>query len=455
MGAGPLEHRYGPRGTCREFFASRASEIVLSGPAGTGKSRACLEKLFVMALKYPGMRGIIVRKTAVSLTWSALVTWNKQVIAEALLNGTVEWFGGNAQEPAQYRFANGSVIVVGGMDKPTKIMSTEYDVAYVQEATEFTLTDWESLLSRLRNGVMPYQQLMADCNPDRPTHWLYLRAQTGDCVMLHTRHQDNPLYFDDAGRMTERGRSYIVDKLGKLSGVRRSRLLDGLWVAAEGLVYDEFNPNVHLRDPFSLEHDTPGRQRLPQSWPRYWVVDFGFVHPFVWQCWAVNQYGELILYREVHHTRRIVEDHAATIKRVTRKSDGSWREPMPAAIICDHDAEDRATLERHLGMNTQPARKSVSDGIQAVKERMKVDPTTGRPRILLCRDSLVEIDRERAEQGKPTSTVDEVPGYVWDTSTSKAKDFPLKVDDDGMDCMRYMVAYLDLQPKPRADRFVG
>src|SRR4051794_32447073 len=107
-------HRYEPRGAARAVLESRAPEILLSGPAGTGKSRACLEKLHLQALKYPRMRGLIVRKTQTSLGSTALVTWRKQVAAEAIENGTLRWYGGSAEQAPQYQYRNGSTISVGG-----------------------------------------------------------------------------------------------------------------------------------------------------------------------------------------------------------------------------------------------------------------------------------------------------------------------------------------------------
>ena len=135
---------------------------MISGPAGAGKSRACLEKLHGVALANPGMRGLIVRKTAASLTSSALVTWKRDVIPEAVEAKGVWFYGGSAEEPPQYRYENGSVVSIGGMDKASKIMSTEYDIAYVQEATELTEDDWQALTSRMRNGVVSFQQILAD-----------------------------------------------------------------------------------------------------------------------------------------------------------------------------------------------------------------------------------------------------------------------------------------------------
>lgn len=100
MTATVTEHVYEPRGASRALFECRAPEVLVSGPAGTGKSRGCLEKLHLMALVNPGMRGLIVRKTAVSLTSTALDTWEKHVVPEALSAGLVSWFGGSAREPA-------------------------------------------------------------------------------------------------------------------------------------------------------------------------------------------------------------------------------------------------------------------------------------------------------------------------------------------------------------------
>lgn len=60
--------------------------------------------------------------------------------------------------------------------------------------------------------------------------------------------------------------------------------------------------------------------------------------------------------------------------------------------------------------------------------------------LALMRDSVVEIDFSQREAGKPTSTIEEIPNYVWDLSMGKsAREAPLKEGDDGCDAMRYEV----------------
>lgn len=429
--------RYEPRGAAADLFATRDSEVCIVGAAGTGKSLACLFREHLVALANPTFRGLIVRKTAVSLTSTTLVTFKKKVVPEAVRAGLVRWYGGSQQEAAGYYYDNGAVILVGGMDKPEKIMSSEYDMVFADEATELTLDDWEAISTRLRNGGLSWQQQIAAANPAHPTHWLKQRADEGKLKMLTSVHRDNPRFVNADGSLTPDGVGYMA-KLDALTGVRRLRLKDGLWAAAEGLIYEGFDPTVHV---------------VPQSviraeWDRWWVVDFGYTNPFVLQCWAVDPDGRLYLYREIYKTKRLVEDHARDILNIVAPK-GQWIEPRPRGIICDHDAEDRATLERHLGMSTSAAHKTVKDGLQAGQARLR-PAGDGRPRLYLCQDAVVERDPALAEAKKPCSTVEEIVGYVWDAAPGKpTKEAPVKLDDHGMDAMRYVVAELDLGARPR------
>lgn len=424
---------YEPWGAAKELLHCRADEVLMAGPAGTGKSRACLEKLHYLMLLNPGARGLIVRKTAVSLTNTALVTFDKRVAAEALETGLVVWYGGSQREPAQYRYANGSTINVGGMDKATRVMSAEYDVVYVQEATELSEDDWEMLTTRLRNGKISFQQMIADCNPDAPIHWLKRRADEGKTTMLPSKHEDNPLLFTRSGEMTTEGQTYMA-KLDALTGVRYQRLRHGRWVAAEGAIYEEWSP-VHLIDPFEI----------PWEWPRFWSVDFGFTNPMVIQRWAEDPDGRLYMYAEHYRTQRTVDQHAADVLRDVTDEHGNWTEPKPQNILCDHDAEGRVVFGRALGLVTTAANKKVLDGIQAVQRRLR-EAGDGRPRLYIFRDACRERDSFLVDAAKPACTADEIPGYVWKDGI---KEEPVKENDHGADALRYLVADRDLRGEAR------
>lgn len=326
------------------------------------------------------------------------------------------------------------MIDFGGMDKASKIMSSEYDIIAVPEATELTDNDWESLTTRLRWGKIPYQQMIGDCNPSFPKHWLKQRANAGKLAMLESRHEDNPSLWDGSG-WTPKGAAYI-SKLDALTGARYLRLRKGIWAAAEGMVYSDYDAAVHLID----------RVDIPREWHRIWTVDFGFTNPFVWQAWARDGDGRIYRYKEIYRTQRLVEDHA---KEIRIACEG---EPYPVAIICDHDAEDRATLERHLGMLTGGAYKAIHRGIQAVQARMK-KARDNKPRIFFLRDSLTETDEALRDAHLPTCTEEEIESYSWPTNTTgRNGETPIDKDNHGMDAMRYAVAFFDsLASEPMRD----
>lgn len=392
-------------GAAEELMYNRSPEVLLSGPAGTGKSRALLEKVYFCMLKWPRSRALIVRKTRASLTHTGVVTFEQKVLPPGT---TIK----RHTLTDSYALPNGSVIALGGMDNYLRIMSTEYDMIAVLESTELEENDWEALSTRLRNNVMPFQQLIGDCNPGPPTHWLKKRADRQALLMLESRHEDNPTVTAD----------YLA-KLDALTGVRKQRLRYGIWAAAEGLVYEAFDPRIHVIDRFEI----------PADWRRFRAIDFGYTNPFSCQWWAIDPDGRMYLYREIYWTQRLVEDHAAEILRLSASE-------QIEVTVADHDAEDRATLERH-GIRTIAAYKAVQEGIQAVQERLR-PAGDGKPRLFILRDSLVARDPELG--AKPTSVLEELPAYVWAKAAhGETKEVPVKKDDHGADCLRYAVAYAD------------
>ena len=61
-----------------------------------------------------------------------------------------------------------------------------------------------------------------------------------------------------------------------------------------------------------------------------------------------------------------------------------------------------------------------------------------------CATAWLELDQELVERKLPTCTEDEVEGYVWDTSHGQKRgEQPVKENDHGCDCMRYLVMHVD------------
>jgi hypothetical protein len=455
---------YRPSPNALKLFYDKSQMVGLCGPAGTGKSRACLEKAHLLAEKYPGCRILLCRQTRASMTQTTLWTYETEVLPPSH-----ECRDGLKRSHRQsYNYNNRSEVVVGGLDDVQKIMSSQYDFVYLQEAIEAGSNDVEMIMTRLRNGVIPYQQLLFDCNPTYPLHWLNQGALAGQFTMYSSHHEDNPRMWEEApahvqepceewpavspdkrvGRWTAYGLDYL-SKLDKLTGSRHKRLRLGKWASAEGAVHQEWDADVHMVKCASF----------PATWRRVWHVDFGFTNPFSWGCWAVDYDGRMHLEHEVYMTEVLLEDHVQSIldccgwtRRIMGRLTPTRQDatPLPYAIVCDHDAEGRATLEKLLPqLRVEKAYKSISDGLQAVSSRLK-PAGDGRPRLFFREGALWQVDQKLLDAKKPTCLVQEFDAYVWAQDSRKVaaqqgalKDVPADEYNHGMDGMRYAVCFED------------
>jgi PBSX family phage terminase large subunit len=424
------------RGAILELAACTDFECGIDGPAGTGKTFGILYYIHMLLLKYAGAKFLVARKYNTDLAGSAMATYRDNVMDE---RERVVYFGGNKIRPAEFMYPNGSELVVNGLDKPGKVKSMEFDGIYINEATECSLDDIEFCrmrLGRRRKVKLPRKQLIMDFNPDAPTHFLNQRMNEGVTRRIPSRHEDNPFLWDAKTQdWTPEGREYIFGILGGLTGVRLARYRYGIWAASENTVFE---------DSFDRARNVVKRFPIPDSWPRYMSLDFGYTHPFVAKWYAEDPDGRYYCYREIYMTRRLVEDHAKQVKHLSRWGQPGG-DPLPREIYADHDAEGREVFTKYTGLYTTPAHKAVAEGIQAMATRLR-PAGDGKPRLMYFEDCLVERDQELAKVKKPTCTIEEFDTYVWDTRNGEKKgDVPVKESDHGMDSDRYLCAR-DIMP---------
>ena len=252
-----------------------------------------------------------------------------------------------------------------------------------------------------------------DTNPDHPYHTVKvdyidksgLKMSNG-CVAIKSFHftlEDNdfltPEYIEHVKRTTPKGMWY-------------DRRIKGLWVAAEGIIYEGFERDVHTCEPFDI----------PAEWQRVRGIDFGTVHPFVMLWGALDPDGRLYIYQEYYKTNTLIRQHAEKIKELSGGERYLW-------TVADHDAQERLEYESH-DISTRPANKAVKLGLDLTAQRL-VDRIDNRPRVMIfntCTELIRQIGIYRwvpYEEGKPY------------------REEPLKVDDDGPDVLRYMITELD------------
>lgn len=417
------------RGAAQAAQSITAHEWMLAGPSETGKTWAALWRLDTLLRTTKRAKAALIRKVAADIGPTVLQTY-QHVIARSGSGATP--YGG--EKPEWYDYPNGARLFIGGLDRPGKVLSGERDFVYVNQAEELSIEDWETLTTRTtgRGAVTETPMLFGDCNPGAPTHWIINRPAL---TVLHSRHEDNPSLYNETGALTAQGERTMMI-LSNLTGARKQRLHLGLWVAAEGTVY-EFNRAIHLIDPFPI----------PSDWTRFRSIDFGYTNPFVCLWGALDGDGRMYIYREIYMTHRTVKVHAEQIKRaeswyLENGDDNPERERI-SYTIADHDAEDRATLsEQRIG--TTAASKAISPGIQKVQERLKV-AGDGRPRLFLMRGTLVERDEDLARNKQPVCTEQEFDVYMWPKGADgkPVKEVPIDLYNHGMDALRYAVMRLD------------
>ncbi len=384
-------------------FRAQQSEFLLAGPAETGKTISGLSLIDWIAWHCPGAQMTIVRKWQADMNGTVLQTFRDKILGP---HSQVRVFGGN--HPEWYDYPTGSRVWIGGIDHPGKALSSERDAVYVNQAEELAVEDWETLSTRTtgRAGVLQPGLLFGDCNPLGVQHWILARARAGALTLLPTYHKDNPVLFDDAGQPTPQGQR-TLKRLESLTGVRRKRLFEGLWTTPEGVVFDEFNRDVHVQT------------RKPSEF-QYWflALDEGYVHPAVILLVGVDADLRLHVAREFY--RRGVLNSAVAKRAVQWATQARTRlvvvDQAAAGLIAEIQSLDDA-------LEVVGSKGRVQDGIGLVQELLKVQGD-GRPRLTIDPSCV--------------NTINDFESYVHKPGSEAV----VKANDDTCDALRYGVFYL-------------
>lgn len=199
----------------------------------------------------------------------------------------------------------------------------------------------------------------------------------------------------------------------------------GRFVASGGLVYPEFDPTLHVIEPF-----TP-----PVEWQDKLSIDPGLNNPLSCHWYCRDFDGNVYVVAEHYEAKRDVAYHAERIRRI---SEGlNWQSGRFGGISALMDsAANQRTLNGQksvaelfaaegIDVNTR-VNKDVYTGINKVKAMLK--PLRGKPKLYIF-SSCVNMIRE-------------IKGYFWGENDS-----PIKKDDHAMDELRYYVCSVVDEPR--------
>ena len=444
-------------GKMLDLWESEASVKVAGGTYDAGKTFSLCAYMDVLAGAFPGARMTFVHRSLSRVYRNILPTYYKYLgytpTSRDAPNPTfVTRFGGEKPEFFEYR--NGTRIYVNGVDKPQNLLSDFFDAAFVNQCELLPFDAWDELTGRVteRAGVMPIAQLVGDCNPSIPNHWIRQQAKEKKLQYFSLSFLDNPEIIDQTSpKLAEFKRAFEnnpdpkllkkiehlftdsgfrrIAKLKNLEGLRFKRGFLGVWGSGEDLVFEGFDPEIHIVDT-----------TIMPNWPRYLSVDWGYrdAASVIW--WAHAPDDRLYAYKEIYKTGVIKPDLIELIKDNCDRDD-----KIRYAAVDSADQEGVAQLKL-AGFRVKEPKKDRVAQIQAVQKRLKVDDT-GQPAIFFLRDRLVHPpDEDLKADYLPTEVTDEFLSLSYSekrTGNPQKDDAETDGEKHGVDGTSYLVRTLE------------
>lgn len=301
----------------KAFIEASADEVLFGGAAGGGKSYGQLVDALLFALRYPGSKQLILRRTYPELEKSII-----RVSLELFPQEIAVYNGGSHS----WRFKGGSIVDFGACDAEKdvyKYQSAEYDVIRFDELTHFTDTMYTYLISRVRGANCFPKQVKSSTNPGGVGHtWVKERfidpAPPGEAFTVEDTGQTRvfiPSKVDDNVFLMASDPAY-KRRLLNLGKQDQKALLLGDWDLDTGRYFAEWSADKHVMRPFEI----------PRHWRRYVAIDYGF--DMLAALWiAVDEHGRGYVYREYCEGKDCGEGHTGLIaseaaRAVRDRSDG-------------------------------------------------------------------------------------------------------------------------------------
>lgn len=239
-------------------------------------------------------------------------------------------------------------------------------------------------------------RMLIDTNPDQPEHWLKTNfIDKSDGKVIQAFHYE----LDDNTFLSDRYKNNI--KSSTPSGMFYDRDIKGLWVSAEGIVYQDFRKEVHYISRKELRN---------KNIVRYFAgVDWGYEHYGAIVLLGEDDKGNLYLIKEIAKQYQDIDYWVKVAKDIISKYGN-----IP--FYCDTARPEHIVRFQNEGINALYANKSVLSGIEIVAKRFKTNSLY-----------VVEDDVELFKK--------EIFMYAWNKKTGE----PLKVWDDVLDALRYAI----------------
>lgn len=356
------------------FCQARSKYVAYGGARGGGKTHIVRIKAIMGCLAYPGIRILIVRREYPELEQTVILPMKKMIPEElASYNGTMHMMF----------FNTGSSIKFGhyGSGDDLEYQGQEYDWIFMDEATQFTESQFRTLGACLRGTTKIPRRMYLTCNPGGIGHFWVKRLfvtrdyrtdkgeRSEDYTFIQATVEDNP-------QLMKESPDYIhsLDLLPE--EIRRAHRY-GDWDALSGTFFPEVKHETHL---------FPAGTRIPPEWVRYRAFDYGLdMLACLWI--AVDFDGRCWVYRELNRSGLTVSDAAEAMLSMTLPGEQITANLAPPDMW-SRTKDTGKTMAEIFAMNGLGLIKASNNRVQgwmSLKELLK-PMEDGRPGLMISED---------------------------------------------------------------------
>lgn len=284
-----------------EFLEATQRYVCFGGARSGGKSWAVRFKALLMALSYPGIKQMIIRRSYVELTENHINPLRLETVGYAVYKDKDKslCFPNGSRIKFSYCSNDGDTLQYNGQ---------EWDIVYLDEAQQLK-EEWFNAIKATNRGVNSFpHRIYITCNPGGVgMQWirrLFIERDFNpeenpdDYVFIQSLVTDNQA-------LMEADPDYIK-KLESLPPAQRAAWRYGDWYSYEGRFFSEFRPKIHVVPYIEIQ----------PHWRRYRAIDYGLdMCAVLWI--AVDETGQEYIYRELHEPNLIAGDAAKKIVEMT------------------------------------------------------------------------------------------------------------------------------------------